>query len=87
MKRLNMDIFEGTPRDKFFDIMFNANRNLIEEEITKLLMKLISYEEICAKHGISEDEVAIYANEKLDFTDELNDKFIELTANILSANE
>lgn len=82
-----MDIFEGTPRDKFFDIMFNANRNLIEEEITKLLMKLISYEEICAKHGISEDEVAIYANEKLDFTDELNDKFIELTANILSANE
>lgn len=82
-----MDIFEGTPRDKFFDIMFNANRNLIEEEITKLLMKLISYEEICAKQGISEDEVAIYANEKLDFTDELNDKFIELTANILSANE
>ena len=49
-----MDIFEGTPRDKFFDIAFNANRNLVEEEITKLLMKLISYEEICAKHGISE---------------------------------
>lgn len=82
-----MDIFEGTPRDKFFDIMFNANRNLVEEEFTKLLMKLISYEEICEKHGISETEVAIHANEKLDFSDELNDKFIELTVNILSANE
>ncbi|MBO7370234.1 MAG: DUF2018 family protein [Campylobacter sp.] len=82
-----MDIFEGTPRDKFFDIAFNANRNLVEDEITKLLMKLISYEEICAKHGISESEVAMHADEKLDFTDELNDKFIELKANILSANE
>lgn len=82
-----MDIFEGTPRDKFFDIMFNANRNLVEEEFTKLLMKLISYEEICEKHGISETEVTIHANEKLDFSDELNDKFIELTVNILSANE
>ena len=60
---------------------------MVEDEITKLLMKLISYEEICAKHGISESEVEIHANEKLDFTDELNDKFIELTANILSANE
>ncbi len=38
------EIFGGSPRSKFFDIIFNANRNLVEFEMEKLVEKLVAYE-------------------------------------------
>ena len=44
-----MDIFESSPKEKFFDIVFNANRNLVEEELENLcnetVDKIIEFKE------------------------------------------
>ena len=34
------DIFGGEPRDKFFDIVYNANRNIVENELENLFIEL-----------------------------------------------
>lgn len=83
-----MEIFEGLPRDKFFDILFHANRNLVENELENLLIRLIALENLCEKNGISENEIFTFIAENEGLIDsELNDKFIGLTGNILSNNE
>ncbi|CZE47863.1 Domain of uncharacterised function (DUF2018) [Campylobacter geochelonis] len=83
-----MDIFEGTPREKFFDIIFNANRNLVENEIENLLIKIIALSELCEENGISQAQVQNYILQNPDrIEDGLNDAFIHHVGNILSNNE
>ena len=31
------DIFAGSPKSKFMDIIFNASRDLVEEELVRLI--------------------------------------------------
>lgn len=40
------EIFGGTPKSKFFDIIFNANRNLVEFELEKMVEKIVAMETI-----------------------------------------
>ena len=37
-------MFMGTPKSKFFDIVFNANRNLVEEELEALIERMCALE-------------------------------------------
>jgi hypothetical protein len=83
-----IDIFEGSARDKFYDILFNANAVLVKTEIDKIFEKFVALSELCEKHGISEDEVANFvANEKDKIYNGLNDLYIGLSGEILSQNE
>ena len=80
-----MDIFESSPKEKFFDIVFNANRNLVEEELENLFTKFIAISELAEKAGIDERTAGSFALENQDLINErLNDLFIGSVANILS---
>jgi len=51
------DLFGGTPEKKYFDIMFNANRNLVEYYMTSNLQKIVVLEKLLEKHlDLAEDE-------------------------------
>ena len=87
------DFFVGSPRSKFFDIMFNANRNLVEDTLEKhverhaaieiLLNKFIEEKgldleaEITTIRAEKQDEIH---NAKIDF-------FIATVGDILTQNE
>jgi hypothetical protein len=83
-----IDIFEGSARDKFYDILFNANAVLVKNEIDKIFEKFVALSELCERHGISEDEVANFvASEQDKIYNGLNDLYIGLSGEILSQNE
>ena len=83
-----IDIFEGSARDKFYDILFNADAVLVKNEIDKIFEKFVAMSELCEKHGISEDEVANFvASEQDKIYNGLNDLYIGLSGEILSQNE
>jgi hypothetical protein len=84
------DIFAGNPKDSFFNIIFNANRNLVENEIENLIEKLALYELLLEKNEINyTDKVMLeikYNNqEKVEAIK--RDFFIDATSNIVSQNE
>lgn len=83
-----MDIFEGTPKEKFFDILYNSNRNLVENELENFFIKFIAFEEICRQKGIHDGDVVSFLATNQDIIEEgLNDIYISLTGNILSNHE
>ena len=83
-----IDIFEGSARDKFYDILFNANAVLVKNQIDKIFEKFVALSELCERHGISEDEVANFvASEQDKIYNGLNDLYIGLSGEILSQNE
>lgn len=85
---MDYDIFTQNPRDKFFDILFNANRNLVENEIEKLLEKFIAMSIYCEQNGF--DEIAqkgFIAQNPSEIYEGLNDIYIGLSGDILSQNE
>lgn len=47
----NMEIFEGSPIDKWKEIIFNANRSLAENELERLLEELALYEMAFEEQG------------------------------------
>ena len=51
---MDYDIFSQSPREKFFDILFNANKNLVENELEKTFEKFIAMSEFCEKSGFDE---------------------------------
>ena len=81
-----MDIFEGGPREKFFEILSAASPTLVQNEIEEALIRLIACERLCEERGISEREIESFIAQQ-DLQDELNDKFLQISGNILSNNE
>ncbi|EEF12879.1 hypothetical protein CAMRE0001_3017 [Campylobacter rectus RM3267] len=85
---MDYDIFSQSPREKFFEILFNANKNLVENELEKTFEKFIAMSEFCEKNGF--DEIAqnsfISQNQTL-VNERLNDIYIGLSGDILSQNE
>ena len=85
---MDYDIFSQSPREKVFEILFNANKNLVENELEKTFEKFIAMSEFCEKNGF--DEIAqnsfISQNQTL-VNERLNDIYIGLSGDILSQNE
>jgi hypothetical protein len=85
------DVCLGSPRQKFFDIIFNANRNLVEQKIDDVLAKCIVMEDLLEKKGISieeiEREVCVRTVEDKKLEDEKMSLYIELTGEIVTQNE
>ena len=79
-----------SPKDKFFEIIFNANKNLVIEELEKVFERLAALE-ILAEDCYG-DELEQKINEvKFNRSDELEgeefDFYIHTMANILTKNE
>ncbi len=86
------DIFGGKPEDKFFDIVYNANKNLVKNElannITRTAAMELMIEEMIGKDEDSDIVLANYISNNQDKVNErANNLYIELTGNILTQNE
>ena len=79
-----------TPKEKFFEIMFHANKNLVVEELEKVFERLAALEILASEcYG---DELEQKINEvKFNRSEELEqeefDFYIHTMANILTKNE
>ncbi len=65
------DFFVGSPKSKFFDIIFNANKNLVEDALEKHIERHVAMEMILDKlaheKGINlEAEISTIRAEKQD---------------------
>jgi len=82
-------MFMGTPKSKFFDIVFNANRNLVENELEDIIERMCLLEMI-AEESVENLEQKL-AEVKFSQSEELEakkfDAFINSTGNILTQNE
>ena len=70
-----MDIFEGSPREKFFEILSAASPTLVQNEIEEALIRLIACERLCEACGISEEGPRCFIAQNRALQDGLNDKF------------
>ncbi|WP_170019020.1 DUF2018 family protein [Campylobacter sp. RM16190] len=85
---MDYDIFAQNPRDKFFDILFNANRNLVENETEKLLERFVAMSIYCERNGFDEiQQNAFISQNQTEIYEGLNDIYIGLSGDILSQNE
>lgn len=80
------EIFEDSPRTKFYDILFNANKNLTSEELDKILSEFVALK-ILAKDIKEKDIKSFISLNTSEFEDALNSLYIEFGERVLSQNE
>jgi len=84
------DIFLGSPKSKFLDIVFNANRNLVKDELARIVDRMAALE-MLLDEKIGEDWERQLATRDYDRRSEVEEKakslYIEYTGNVLSSNE
>ncbi|UFS63442.1 DUF2018 family protein [Sulfurimonas sp. HSL-3221] len=85
------DMFSGSPRSKFMDVIFNANRSVAEGELQRLIERLAAMEKILSE---SMDDATLERTIKqLQFeeADAINamakELYIESMGNVLSQSE
>ncbi|MDR2790029.1 MAG: DUF2018 family protein [Campylobacteraceae bacterium] len=84
------DILTGSPRSKFFDMLFNANKNLVTDAVEDWVERFAAMEYLlrCEFGDELEEKIqeAIYENQ--DAVEEgKNDFFIDRAGEILSRHE
>lgn len=83
-----MDIFDTSPRQKFYDIVFGANRNIVENSLDSLFQRLVALESLAERTGVSQRDIAGFiASSGAEIEDGLNDIYIGMSGEILSQNE
>jgi hypothetical protein len=86
------DLFGGTPKKKYFDIIFNANRNLVEHKLETNLEKMAAMELLLEEMlGEDKDIMQIVQNFIINNQTIIDEKtkslFIEHMGDILTQNE
>ncbi len=85
------DIFEGTPESKYFDIIFNANRNVVENEILNIMEKMSVLELLLEEMLEGKDIDSIVRNYAINHSQKVKERttnnIIESMGNILSQSE
>lgn len=80
--------FDDDIRKNFFDVIFNANRSLVEKELDELLEKLAVMSQILEKSDIDENKIFTYATTNSENIEKLvNDIRIDVVGKILSNQE
>jgi hypothetical protein len=83
-------MYMGTPKSKFFDIVFNANRGLVEDELEDLVERIALLEMILAEaqvENIDQKMQEIKYNNSADLEEVKFDLFVSSMGNILTKNE
>lgn len=70
-----MDIFEGGPRGKFFEILSAASPALAQNETVQALNRPIACERLCEARGTSGCEIRCFIAQDRVPQDDLNGKF------------
>lgn len=84
------DILVGSPRSKFFDVLLNSNRNVIEDALDKSMTRFAAMEILLQEILESEFEGKIQnvIYERMDEVEiNKNDFYINLVGDILSQHE
>ena len=83
------DIFGGTPKSKFMDVVFHANNDIVRQELEKLVYRMAAMEVALEKNGIDVDMAVKEMN--YDHGSEVEDTakniFITTVGDILSQSE
>ena len=85
------DFFMGSPKSKFFDILFNANRELVKTKVLELVDRYNAME-LLLERNLGENSVeqaiqSIIHNEADELLNRNNDLFIATVGDILTQNE
>ncbi len=86
------DYFMGSPRSKFFDIVFNANRSLVEESIMNIVDRYSAMELLLEDYIKDDNELEYRLGEILrDRSDDVlrtsNNLYIVATGDVLTQQE
>ncbi len=84
------NIFGGSPRSKFHDIVYNANRDIVEMELERLIERQAVLENMLGEeHGDDFDEKIkrYHSSNRAEVESKAKSLFIESVGNILSQNE
>jgi hypothetical protein len=84
------DIFGGSPKSKFMDVVFNANNDIVRQELTKFIEKVAVMELLLEEH-IGDDihkAVESYRVQNQDACDtKAKSLYVELMGEVLSQSE
>ncbi len=84
------DVFLGSPRSKFLDIVYTANRNLVEEQLDKMVAKMaqmeILLEDKMGDHW-DRDLVTNTFERSAEIEQKIKSLYIEFTGEIVTRNE
>jgi hypothetical protein len=84
------DMLTGSPRSKFFDTIFNANRNLVKEVLEQNMERYAVIEHILKERFGDDAENMIrelsYNNQSI-MEEGKNDLFLKIVGEILSMHE
>ncbi len=84
------DIFMGSPKSKFLDVVFNANRGVAEYELERLIERMAILELMLNHEDVEmlEKEIAQFAWDKKDEVEvKAKSLYIESMGNILTQCE
>ena len=85
------DIFGGSPRSKFIDVIYNANRNIAEGELQRLIERMAVMELALSKTMDEETLERTLKQLQFEEADAVNtiakSLYIESTGNVLSQSE
>ncbi|WP_345993845.1 DUF2018 family protein [Sulfurimonas sp. HSL-1716] len=84
------DIFMGSPKSKFMDIIFNANRGLVDAELERIIERMAVLELMLNADDAEalERDIAQFAFENLDDVQtKVKSLYIESMGNVLTQNE
>lgn len=81
------DIFEENLKEKFFDILLNSNRNILEKELEKEFFEYCSLLEFFAEKNFNELEFQEFKRENKEKIEKSQEDFyLSLMSQILSQN-
>lgn len=84
------DMFAGSPKSKFMDIVYNANRGLVEHELIRLVERQAALELMLGEHHGEELDRMISEfkfENSVDVDNVAKSLYMESVGNILSNNE
>ncbi|SMC09805.1 DUF2018 family protein [Nitratiruptor tergarcus] len=86
------DVLGGTPKSRFLDIVFHANRNVVEGELENIMEWMAALELIieqkCGLDVEKEVQQVLYdESKKKELENKLNSLYIEYMGKILSQSE
>lgn len=84
------DVFLGSPESKFMDVVFNANNDVVRNELGDFIRKVATMEMIMEEYVGNDINQAVQRYDAEHFgaaEDQSKNLFIELMGNILSKSE
>ena len=78
---------QKTPQDKFYEIVFNANQNIVADELDKLIERLAALEVLLGDEEIENKINQILFEKSEEVENTKNDIYIHTMGSILTQNE